>query len=317
MTFHLSPEFMNAVEATAKYHKLQEVFIEKDYWITYALKNIALSDYQNHVVFKGGTSLSKAYRCIERFSEDMDLALLKSDKDSKNKLEQWMRKVEKTATQGLEYQQDPKEKKGGHLRKTYWRYPKFENLETFPIKENILLEINTFTTPVPYELIDINSYVGEYLINNNFMSLVKDHDLYPFSLQVLSRERTFYEKLLALTRLSYEGTDKLKEKVRHFYDLYQLYHLPDLGDSLFEPTHLLLIENIMHDDKNNPIFRGEWEGKRLSQSPLITDFEEVWKILTPIYQRELSLLAWGEIPPVTAIFTFFQKLSKLLIQNNL
>ena len=149
------------------------------------------------------------------------------------------------------------------------------------------------------------------------MSLVKDHDLYPFSLQVLSRERTFYEKLLALTRLSYEGTDKLKEKVRHFYDLYQLYHLPDLGDSLFEPTHLLLIENIMHDDKNNPIFRGEWEGKRLSQSPLITDFEEVWKILTPIYQRELSLLAWGEIPPVTAIFTFFQKLSKLLIQNNL
>jgi predicted nucleotidyltransferase component of viral defense system len=297
MTFHLSSEFMNAVEATAKYHKLQAVFIEKDYWVTYVLKNIALSEYQNQVVFKGGTSLSKAYRCIERFSEDIDLALLKA--------------------QGLEYQQDPKEKKGGHLRKTYWCYPKFDGSEAYPIKENILLEINSFTMPVRHESIDINSYVGEFLIKNNFTSLVKDHDLYPFSLQVLSRERTFYEKLLALTRLSYQGTDKLKEKIRHFYDLYQLYQLPDLGESLFAPKHLLLIENIMHDDKNNHIFRGDWEGKRLSQSPLITQLEEVWQSLAPVYERELSLLAWREIPPAFAVFTFFQKLSKLLIENDL
>jgi predicted nucleotidyltransferase component of viral defense system len=78
MTFHQAQAFRDAVEAAAIYHQLQPIFIEKDYWVTYILKNIALSAYSKQVVFKGGTSLSKAYQCIERFSEDVDLALLKT-----------------------------------------------------------------------------------------------------------------------------------------------------------------------------------------------------------------------------------------------
>ena len=184
-------------------------------------------------------------------------------------------------------------------------------------KENILLEINAFTTPVPYQSLEISSYVADYLSNNGFKNLVEEYDLQPFSLQVLSIERTFYEKLLALTRLSYEGIDKLKEKMRHFYDLYQLFHLPNLGEVLFEQKHLHLIENIKHDDKSNAIFRGEWEGKRLSDAPLITNFEEIWKTLTPDYERELSKLVWGKLPSAAAIGTLFEKIKMLLIINNL
>ncbi|HNX60982.1 MAG TPA: nucleotidyl transferase AbiEii/AbiGii toxin family protein, partial [Spirochaetota bacterium] len=55
--------------------KIPEFFIEKDYWVTFLLRNLSLSPYVNQVVFKGGTSLSKAFGCIERFSEDIDLAL--------------------------------------------------------------------------------------------------------------------------------------------------------------------------------------------------------------------------------------------------
>ena len=319
MTFHLSSEFQNAVEATAKSHNLEPAFIEKDYWVTFVLKNIALSEYRNHVVFKGGTSLSKAYRCIERFSEDVDLALLKSGEESITKVKKMVKEIEKIATQNLVYQPDSRATEGGNFRKTYWQYPKyqFDSPEIFPVGEFILLEVNSFTTPVPYKTIEISSYIAEFLTDNGFSDFIQTYDLQPFSLQVLSLERTFFEKLLALTRLSYEGQDRLKEKIRHFYDLHQLFNLPDLGQNLFDEEHLKLIENIQHDDKSNAAFRGEWEGKRLIDAPLITQFDEIWKTLTPTYERELSELVWGELPSASAIDRLFQKIKMLLIAHNL
>ena len=49
--------------------------IEKDWWVTITLKAIFSSKFAQHLVFKGGTSLSKAYNLIERFSEDIDLSI--------------------------------------------------------------------------------------------------------------------------------------------------------------------------------------------------------------------------------------------------
>lgn len=317
MTFHQAQAFRDAIEAAAIYHQLQPIFIEKDYWVTYILKNIALSAYSKQVVFKGGTSLSKAYQCIERFSEDVDLALLKTGTESNNQLKQLIEKIEKITIQGLVYQPDSKEIKRGHIRKTYWQYPKLEADVTFPVKEHILLEINCFSTPVPHQLLEMNSYLGIFLSRNGFLDLVETHGLQPFTMQVLTRERTFYEKLLSLTRLSYSGVDKLKEKIRHFYDIYQLFQLPDLREALFEPENLKWIEPILQDDKSNPTFRGEWEDKRLSDAPIMTQFDEIWKILTPNYENEMSKLLWGKLPPAFAIADSFKKIRNLLILNQL
>ena len=49
--------------------------IEKDWWVTMVLKAVFSSRFSEHFVFKGGTSLSKAYHLIDRFSEDIDLAI--------------------------------------------------------------------------------------------------------------------------------------------------------------------------------------------------------------------------------------------------
>lgn len=49
--------------------------IEKDWWVTLALKGVFQTEWANHIVFKGGTSLSKSWGLIERFSEDIDLVL--------------------------------------------------------------------------------------------------------------------------------------------------------------------------------------------------------------------------------------------------
>jgi predicted nucleotidyltransferase component of viral defense system len=49
--------------------------IEKDWWVTLALKALFQSAYSIRIVFKGGTSLSKGWKLISRFSEDIDIAL--------------------------------------------------------------------------------------------------------------------------------------------------------------------------------------------------------------------------------------------------
>ncbi len=68
-------EIINQVSAKTG---LLPTAIEKDWWVMIALKAIYSSEYAKHLVFKGGTSLSKSYGLIERFSEDIDLAIDRS-----------------------------------------------------------------------------------------------------------------------------------------------------------------------------------------------------------------------------------------------
>ncbi len=50
--------------------------VEKDFWVCWTLKQLfSLKDIGAHITFKGGTSLSKCYNAIERFSEDVDIAI--------------------------------------------------------------------------------------------------------------------------------------------------------------------------------------------------------------------------------------------------
>ena len=69
MNLHLDKDnFEGAIVAAADYFKIPEIFIEKDYWVTYALYEQFRSETKDLIVFKGGTSLSKCYGVIKRFS---------------------------------------------------------------------------------------------------------------------------------------------------------------------------------------------------------------------------------------------------------
>jgi len=65
-------QFFNVLESVSKVSKIQADLVEKDYYVSLILKEIATSS--NKVVFKGGTSLSKALKAINRFSEDIDIS---------------------------------------------------------------------------------------------------------------------------------------------------------------------------------------------------------------------------------------------------
>lgn len=77
MNLHINKKlFKEAILAASQHFNIREVYIEKDYWVTYILHNLANSSLKEKVVFKGGTSLSKVYRLIDRFSEDIDLSVI-------------------------------------------------------------------------------------------------------------------------------------------------------------------------------------------------------------------------------------------------
>src|SRR5258706_845812 len=73
MFIHEDPEFVDLIQIVANKRRLARAIVEKDYWVTHALW--ALADSGFVVWFKGGTSLSKGFSLIQRFSEDLDLKL--------------------------------------------------------------------------------------------------------------------------------------------------------------------------------------------------------------------------------------------------
>ena len=77
MNLHNNPKlFREIIRSASQQLNINELFIEKDYWISFVLNQLSKSKYAPQVVFKGGTSLSKGYGLIDRFSEDVDLVFL-------------------------------------------------------------------------------------------------------------------------------------------------------------------------------------------------------------------------------------------------
>jgi hypothetical protein len=72
--FQLSAaERLDALNVAADKSGVLPHLLEKDLWVVWSLRHLFAGPYADHLVFKGGTSLSKAYRVIRRFSEDVDL----------------------------------------------------------------------------------------------------------------------------------------------------------------------------------------------------------------------------------------------------
>jgi hypothetical protein len=88
------------IEQAALRQNVSAVIMEKDFWVCWLLDILFNSEFSANIVFKGGTSLSKVFGVIERFSEDIDLSLspeflkLPEAGTSRNQANKWMKKAE-------------------------------------------------------------------------------------------------------------------------------------------------------------------------------------------------------------------------------
>lgn len=116
--------FIQSVRFTAQRKRIKEIYIEKDYWITFTLHSIFNSKAAEYAVFKGGTALSKCFEIIERFSEDIDMVVL-NEGESGNQLKERLRSLSKSIESMLpEIPVKEVTNKKGMIRKTAHTFPK-------------------------------------------------------------------------------------------------------------------------------------------------------------------------------------------------
>jgi len=118
-----SEAFRDAISQTAKKYGILEIYVEKDYWVTYALKKIFSSPIGKECVFKGGTALSKCFGLIKRFSEDIDLVVLNSTDETGGKLKKKLKAVTSVVGDVLEeVNVEGITNKRGQVRKVAYKY---------------------------------------------------------------------------------------------------------------------------------------------------------------------------------------------------
>ena len=297
MKLHEDPStFRDVILATAQDLKISDVFIEKDYWVTFILYRISQHPEMQRIVFKGGTSLSKAFALIERFSEDVDLALTDLKGLSGNKIKSLIDKISKnlTANPFEEIGGDKRTSKGSRFRRTVHQYPRLDLTGEFQsASPDLLLEINSFTDPTPILRKKVRAYVGDFLARNSSGDL-KTFDLDSFEIQVLGLERTCMEKLLGLIRQSYEGPQKTREKVRHLYDLAKLGRTTEIQNFISNQRKFKeMMELVKETDKTSSEFSGAWLDSPFYSAPLFNN-SEIKKALEDAYQsRSFQSLIWA------------------------
>jgi hypothetical protein len=240
-----TPELRNeAFQEAAAQLGMSKAIIEKDFWVCWSLKKLfKLPAFGEQMIFKGGTSLSKAYDVIHRFSEDVDLSLDREqlgfvgDRDpdgpdlsgkKQKKLLQELQEVAEDAVGGqllAEIQTafddnlepeftlsvDPND-----AQTILFAYPSMAGNVAGYIQPIVRFEFGARGVQLPAEQIDIAPY-----LHQAFPDLLTDGQV---GVKVLGVERTFWEKATILHMLFHQDAAKpLADRMsRHYYDMAQL-----------------------------------------------------------------------------------------------
>lgn len=241
--------------------------IEKDWWVTLALNACFSLPYSEHIIFKGGTSLSKAWNLVERFSEDIDLALDRKFLGFEGEISKTQ--IRKLRTKSCEFistifVED--------LKKVFAEWNAINECsivaqavkdtdkdpQTIEIHYNsvfdtegyllqkILIEVGSRSLTEPTEKREINSIFSSLFPDLNFADK-------PFSIATVLPQRTFLEKVFLLHEEFSQAPEKIRTNrlTRHLYDLEKLM---DTEHGIEALKNVTLYNNIVaHREKFNAI----------------------------------------------------------------
>lgn len=209
-------DFADLIEATASAKNIRSDIIEKDYYITIALRALG-EQIPDYFIFKGGTSLSKGWDILERLSEDLDLLFRKHDL-SKGEQRKRMKKAEGVVSEIPGFSFSYKVASNSiPKRNSYFSYQ--QKVETpGAVSNTILLEMGVRGYTDLSERRGISSFIYEHLKVHGHD--IPAEDLLPFELECLDPRVTFVEKLFSLHDKF--ATDRVANKARDYYDAYRL-----------------------------------------------------------------------------------------------
>ncbi len=217
--------------------------VEKDFWVTEVLRGVARCSASTGVsaVFKGGTSLSKAFGLIQRFSEDVDIIVIvpgQSTGGDNRMLKQFVSAAEKST--GLDSELDTRTATKGVKRTVTLAYP--TDSAPSPLRSGVLLELGTRGGAMPTSQRHVTSLLVEHGpragIDLDFV------EAEPVATHVLAPVRTLVEKLMIVHHAASTGDAVEQQRLaRHYYDIWCLLTDHDTVGALAEsPADVLARE---------------------------------------------------------------------------
>jgi hypothetical protein len=290
-------DFAGAIDNAARELRLAAEFVEKDYWVTQVLRALHRC-YPGWFVLKGGTSLSKGYNLIDRFSEDVDILVNPAKNDSAKSREQRLLAMTDGVTSEIGVKwvpaRDPGRGKAAH-RADVLIYPRLPRPRTVfvPVEDRgVLLETGFAGGNWPSEMVEITPILCKPL----GIDPAEFEDTAAFSIPALKPARTLLEKLSLLHHVAEEHERGGKPDVRcgrHYYDIYQLLDHAPTRKILENRQEFARIMSEMEQISAQHF--GAWEprpaggyGQSLAFSP--TDGTDLFRWLTARYGDSAGLL---------------------------
>ena len=234
--------FEEIIIQTANYYNIDVSIIEKDYYVTIMLKE--LSKRIDNMIFKGGTSLSKCYHLIERFSEDIDLNIetMKHPTDSERK--KLCNSIKDSITELNFELLNPDNIRS---RRDFNRFIIDYNsiFKSDSLKSNLIIETAVFIRSFPCVEKEVSSYIYEYMKLRGYDKIIAECNLEPFKIRVQSLERTFIDKLFAIA--DYYLANEKSEHSRHLYDLYKIKNNIIFNDAFYRLFNEVRNERKIHE----------------------------------------------------------------------
>jgi hypothetical protein len=316
MLLHLTASnFKDLINLASQEYGLNSLIIEKDYWITHSLYQLSQSKYKDEVVFKGGTSLTKCYADLHRFSEDIDMALL-TEGLSPSAVKKKLKGIEGVMGEGLTATPFEDETKSGEYRYTQFCYDSVIVGSLAELHPNVRFELMSFMEPHPYEIRRVGSFIQEYLHDQGLSKVIDEYNLNEFEINVLAVERTVIEKLVTLIRMSYEeGLHELITKTRHFYDLYMTY---DLVEKFYnDKTELTEMVQLVREAEYKSRFKDMYPAElKWKDAPLFSLLED--EQIEEAYREKFGHeFVFGALPDFKDVAEVIRKIHQVLIIRDL
>lgn len=304
--------YKDAITATAQQMGIPEIYVEKDYWVTLALYNIFSSEVGSQAVFKGGTALSKCFGTVERFSEDIDIVILKAGNESGNQLKNKIKKISEVVSAVLPEIEVPGiTNKFGMIRKTAHSYQKNFEGKFGQVRDNIILESTWLGSFEPYTTAMVSSFVSDMMNNTGQSALIEEYNLQPFQVQVLSKERTLCEKIMSLVRFSFTENPivDLNNKIRHIYDIHKLLAETGINDFFNSDRFESMLLTVANDDVQSFKNNNDWLANHPATALIFSDTTNTWSQLRNTYLTTFNELVYGELPTEEDILNTLSQVS--------
>lgn len=218
-------QFLNAIELAYEQTGIMAQAIEKDYYVTMLLR--LLSEKMPYIVFKGGTSLNKCHKVIQRFSEDIDITIdTQISQGQKKNIKQAIVSSADELGMNIENLNETRS------RRDYNRYIISYNsvlpLSSVALKPAVLLETSYTAVSFPTVILPVHSYIGD-MMKTEAPDYGEEFSLIPFSMKIQGIDRTLADKIFAICDYYLQG--KEQKHSRHIYDIYKLFPLVRLDEN--------------------------------------------------------------------------------------